>query len=133
MDDELHQIREKKLREMQEAIKGKKWAVVRIVDESNFQEMISNPEVVIDFWAEWCGPCRMVSPTVEKLAQEFARKVVFGKCNTDDNPRIATNFQISAIPTLLFFSRGKLVNRVIGAYPENAIRSQIERTFGSHA
>ncbi|MDD1675349.1 MAG: thioredoxin [Methanomicrobiales archaeon] len=132
MDDELQQIREKKLQEMRHAMGGKAKGVVRIIEERNFQEtMDNNPQVVIDFWAEWCGPCRMVSPIVEKLAQEFAGKVFFGKCNTDQNPRIAGNFQISAIPTLLFFSHGRLVNRVIGAYPEDTLRSQIVRTFGS--
>jgi thioredoxin 1 len=132
MDDELQQIREKKLREMQEAMGMKKKVGILLVEETNFQEFISrNTAVVIDFWAEWCGPCRMVGPIVEKLAREFEGRVVFGKCNTDHNPRIAMNFQISAIPTLLFFSDGKLVNRVIGAYPEEALRAQVAHTFGS--
>jgi thioredoxin 1 len=132
MEDELQNIREKKLREMQEAMSAKKKAGVQLVEESNFQEFITrNTAAVIDFWAEWCGPCRMVGPIVERLAQEFEGQVVFGKCNTDHNPRIAMNFQISAIPTLLFFSHGKMVNRVIGAYPEAALRVQVARTFGS--
>jgi thioredoxin 1 len=131
MDDELHQIRQRKIREMQEAMNAKKKIGVQLVEESNFDQFITrNPAVVIDFWAEWCGPCRVVGPMVEKLAREYEGSVVFGKCNTDNNPRIAMNFQISAIPTLLFFSHGKLVNRVIGAYPEEALRSQVARTFG---
>jgi thioredoxin 1 len=132
MDDELQQIREKKLREMREEMSRRKKVGVLLVEEANFQEFINkNTAVVIDFWAEWCGPCRMVGPIVEKLAQEFEGRVAFGKCNTDHNPRIAMNFQISAIPTLLFFSHGKLVNRVIGAYPEDALRAQVARSFGS--
>jgi thioredoxin 1 len=132
MEDELQHIREKKLREMQEAMNAKKKTGVQLVEESNFQEFITrNSAAVIDFWAEWCGPCRMVGPIVERLAQEYEGRVVFGKCNTDHNPRIAMNFQISAIPTLLFFSQGKMVNRVIGAYPEAALREQVARTFGS--
>jgi thioredoxin 1 len=132
MDDELQQIREKKLREMQEAMSAKKQSGVLLVEESNFQEFISrHSAAVIDFWAEWCGPCRMVGPIMERLAQEFEGHVAFGKCNTDNNPHIAMNFQISAIPTLLFFSHGQLVNRVIGAYPEDAMRAQVVRTFRS--
>jgi thioredoxin 1 len=132
MDDELQRIREKKMREIQEVMSAKKKKGVLLVEESNFQEFITgNPAVVIDFWAEWCGPCRMVGPMVERLAQEYEGRVVFGKCNTDHNPRIAMNYQISAIPTLLFFSNGKLVNRVIGAYPEASLRAQVARTFGS--
>ncbi len=131
MDDELRQIREKKLREMQESANARKRVGVQLVEESNFQEFITrNTNVVIDFWAEWCGPCRMVGPIVERLAKEFDDRVVFGKCNTDANPQIAMSFQISAIPTLLFFSHGTLVNRVIGAYPEAALKTQVERTFG---
>lgn len=120
------------MREMQEMVTARKQGEVHLVEESNFHEFIhKNASVVIDFWAEWCGPCRMVGPAVEHLAQEFAGRVVFGKCNTDHNSQIAMNLQISAIPTLLFFSNGKLVNRVIGAYPESALRAQVERTFGS--
>jgi thioredoxin 1 len=134
MDDELQQIREKRLREMQEKMMGRKKVGVLVVEESNFTEFITrNSAAVIDFWAEWCGPCRMVGPVVERLAQEFESRVVFGKCNTDSNPSIAANFQISAIPTLLFFSHGKLVNRVIGAYPEEALRTQVIRIFGSES
>jgi thioredoxin len=132
MDDELQRIRERRMREMQEAMSGKKRSEVLLVEESNFQDFITkHTAVVIDFWAEWCGPCRTVGPIVEHLAQEFGGRIVFGKCNTDHNPRIAMEFQISAIPTLLFFSHGKLVNRVIGAYPETSLRAQVVRTFGS--
>ena len=139
MDDELRRIREKKMKDMMESLVPSKKETspsqkprVLYVDERNFQQMLSeHPAMVIDFWAEWCGPCRMVSPIVERLAAEFAGTITFGKCNTDQNPRIAIQFSISAIPTLLFFSHGSLVHRVIGAYPEEALRSQILRTFGS--
>jgi len=132
MDEELHRIREMKMKEMLEVMATKKHPDVIHIDEANFQKVItSHPSVVIDFWAEWCGPCRMVGPIIEKLAQEFRGKVVFGKCNTDQNPRITTRFGISAIPTLLLFSHGTMVQRIIGAYPEESLRAQVIRAFGS--
>lgn len=133
MENELHRIREKKMKEILEVMDAKKHLGVIHIDEANFQQVItSHPSVVIDFWAEWCGPCRMVGPIVEKLSKEFAGKVVFGKCNTDQNPKITTRYGISAIPTLLLFSHATLVQRIIGAYPEESIRAQVIRTFGSH-
>ena len=86
--------------------------------------------VLVDFWARWCGPCRMVGPIIEELSHEFAGIVAFGKCNTDLNPRLATQYGISAIPTVLFFAGGRMVDRVIGAYPKDALRSRVTRAFG---
>ncbi len=111
------------------AKKGEKGGVM-IVTESQFQQLLSqHPRLVVDFWAEWCGPCRMVGPTIEQLSREFAGTISFGKCNTDENPRIATRFGISAIPTIMLFSSGQLVDRIIGAYPKETIRSRILRAF----
>jgi len=131
MDDELHYLREKKKKELMEAIESHKKAVIVHVDEKNFLQLIAiHPKFVIDFWAEWCGPCKMVAPIIEKCTSDFAGKVTFGKCNTDQNPRLASRFGISAIPTILFFLDGQLANRVIGAYPETVIKKQIVATYG---
>lgn len=135
MDDELAKIREKKLQELRERFTPTKkpaqyHANVIIIDEAHFVQIVrDNPHLVIDFWAEWCGPCRRVAPIVEEFAQEFTGKVTFGKCNTDENQRLAMQFGISAIPTMLFFSNGQMVDRLIGALPKEMIHSKIVRNF----
>ena len=131
MDDELTRIRERRKQELAEHMKNiEKVANVVNVEEAHFQELIStHPFVVVDFWAEWCGPCRRIAPVMEELSKEFAGKVTFAKCNTDDNRRLATQFNISAIPAIMLFSHGQLVERIIGAYPKEAIREKILRKF----
>lgn len=94
------------------------------------QILAAHPLLVIDCWAPWCGPCRRVGPIIESLAKEMAPTVIFGKCNTDENHQISARFQISAIPTILLFSSGKLAGRITGAYPQEVLRSKIVRTFG---
>ena len=132
MDDELIKIRQKKLMEMQERIRMQSEGKVLHLDQANFIELLhAHPALVVDFWAEWCGPCRSVGPVVEELAREYAGRVTFAKCNTDDNPAISGQFTISAIPTLIFFLRGKLVDRVTGAYPKEALKKRVETAFGS--
>jgi thioredoxin 1 len=131
MDDELTRLREKRKQELAEKMRPpEKTANVSNIDEIHFQEYIStNPYVVMDFWAEWCGPCRRIAPIMDELSKEFAGKVAFAKCNTDDNRRLAMQFNISAIPAMLLFSRGQLIERIIGAYPKEAIREKIIRKF----
>ncbi len=131
-DEDLERIRRQRLRELEAAAQLGRGAAVLQVSDATFSDIVQkNPFIVIDFWAEWCGPCRMVSPVIGELAAEFAGRVAFGKCNVDENPRIAAGFGISAIPTLLFFANGMLVDRVIGAQPKEAIRSRVLRAFGS--
>lgn len=131
MDDELARIREKKIQEMQARLAAQSSGKVLFLDQGNFQALLhAHRALVVDFWAEWCGPCRMVGPVVEELAREYAGKVSFAKCNTDDNPLLSGSFTISAIPTLLFFSNGALVDRVTGAYPKDALKKVVERAFG---
>jgi len=131
MDDDLTRIRERRKQELAATMKNTdKAATVINVEEMHFQEFIStHPFVVVDFWAEWCGPCRRIAPVMEELSREFAGKVTFAKCNTDDNRRLATQFNISAIPAIMLFSQGQLVERIIGAYPKEAIREKILRKF----
>ncbi|MFA4877958.1 MAG: thioredoxin [Methanoregula sp.] len=132
MDDELFRIREKRKRELEEKMKHEKMkGTVENIDEMHFQEFIStHPNVVVDFWAEWCGPCRRIAPIMDELATEFYGKVAFAKCNTDDNRSLSMKFNIDAIPAMMIFSRGQLVDRIIGAYPKEAIREKIIRRFG---
>jgi len=132
-DDELDMIRQKKLREMQATIEKKAMYSgpgITEINEINIDDFIaSNRHVVIDLWAEWCGPCKKIAPAMEELSSEFYGEVAFGKCNTDENQPIAMRYQISAIPTLLLFSGGQMADRLTGAYPKDNIRKRIKSTF----
>jgi len=99
---------------------------LQITDES-FRELIAGDKpVVIDFWAEWCGPCRMVGPTIEELAKEYEDKAVIGKINVDENDEIAGEYGIRSIPTILFFKNGVLADRHIGVAPKNLLEEKLK-------
>ena len=135
-DEELERLREAKLREMMrrlaEARRGRPRErpldrPVELTDE-NFDEFVrTHPLVVVDCWAPWCAPCRLVAPIVEELARRYAGRVVFGKLNVDENPLTAMRFGITGIPTLLLFKRGRLVDRLIGARPMDAMEAWITK------
>jgi thioredoxin len=131
MDDELSRIREKRVQELTDKMKNTgKSGSVSDVNEMYFQQFITtNQFAVIDFWAEWCGPCRRVAPVMDELAREFSGRVAFGKCNTDENRHLAMEFNISAIPAIMLFRNGQLTDRIIGAYPKDAIRDKIVHRF----
>jgi thioredoxin 1 len=130
MDDELQRIREKRLREMTEHLHGGEAPIVYPVNAANFRQLLlANPFLVIDFWAEWCGPCKMVAPVIEELSSEFSGTVTFAKCNTDENPGIAGGFGITAIPTIILFRDGTAVDMVVGAYPKEALKTRIKKAF----
>lgn len=96
--------------------------------DADFDAFVTKyPLVVVDCWAPWCGPCRMVAPVVEALAKEMTGKVAFGKLNTDENPKTPTKFNINAIPTLLIYKGGKLADRIVGAMPKEQLANQIKR------
>jgi thioredoxin 1 len=97
------------------------------VTDSAFEKTVmqSNLPVVVDFWAPWCGPCRMVAPTLDKLAKENAGNLLIAKVNTDENPQWAMNFQVQGIPTMLFVANGKVVHRQVGALPEPMLREVV--------
>lgn len=100
------------------------------VDESNFEKEVlnSNLPVLVDFWAPWCGPCRMIAPIVEEIAKEYEGKIKVCKVNTDESPDLAMKYQIASIPTLAIFKEGKEVKRQIGAMPKPMLKKFIETT-----
>ena len=94
--------------------------------DQNFNEMVGkHPLLIVDFWAPWCGPCRMVTPVITELSQELAGKAVFGKLNVDENPMIASTFGIQSIPTIAIFKNGKAVDGIIGAASKSHIMSKL--------
>ncbi|HOI42756.1 MAG TPA: thioredoxin [Elusimicrobiales bacterium] len=96
---------------------------IQLTDANFEQEVVkSGTPVLVDFWAPWCGPCRMIGPIIEELAGEYAGKVKVCKLNTDENPETASRFQISAIPTILFFKDGKMVKDAVGLQPKEELK-----------
>lgn len=98
-------------------------APIHVKDDS-FEKMVINSTlpVVVDFWAPWCGPCKMVAPTLDKLAKEFSGKVMVAKINTDEDNQWAQKYNIQSIPTMLFVHNGKIVHTQVGALPEGVLR-----------
>ena len=102
--------------------------MVKDVTDQNFEEEVikSTLPVLVDLWAPWCGPCRMVAPVIDKLAEKYDGRFKFCRLNVDENPKTATGYRVMSIPTLMFFKDGKAVDTVIGAVPEQALQPKID-------
>ncbi len=98
------------------------------VTDANFEELVLNSDkpVLVDFWAEWCGPCRMVTPIVKELAEEYGEKAVITKMDVDSNPGTSVKFGIRNIPTILFFKNGEIVDKQVGAVPKTILASKLD-------
>ncbi len=97
--------------------------------DANFEDQVlkSDKPCLVDFWAEWCGPCRMVGPMVEEISREYGEKLKVGKLNVDENSETAAKYGIMSIPSLLFFNGGKVVDQVIGALPKKQLVEKVEK------
>jgi thioredoxin 1 len=133
-DPELEKIRARKMQKLRE------WAARETaserqtpnepitVSDADFDQIVKRyPLVVVDCWAAWCGPCRMIAPVIDELAKDYAGKVVFGKLNVDENPQTAARFSVMSIPTLLIIKNGEEVDRIIGAVPRQLIEAKLRR------
>lgn len=101
-------------------------ATVKVTDQS-FKEQTSKGLVVVDFWAPWCGPCKMIGPVLEELSDEMADKVTIAKLNVDENQQTAGQYGVMSIPTLLFFKDGEVVDQVVGFQPKEALEARINQ------
>ncbi|MFC1955379.1 thioredoxin [Chloroflexota bacterium] len=101
------------------------------IDDSNFEQVVLNSKipVLLDFWAAWCAPCRMVAPVVDELAQEYDGKVSFGKVDVDQNPKIAGKYGIMSIPTLILFKDGKPITNMVGFKPKAQLKQSLDSTL----
>ncbi len=103
--------------------------MIKEVNDKNFDEEIGNSEniVVVDFWAPWCGPCRMLSPVIEELAKEMGKEVKFAKVNVDENPMISSKYRIASIPTVMVFNKDVVKDTMVGFRPKADIKKIIEK------
>ena len=105
--------------------------MIKEVNDKNFNEEIANSDsiVVVDFWAPWCGPCRMLSPVIEELAKEMGKEVKFAKVNVDENPMISSKYRIASIPTVMVFSKDKVKETMVGFRPKADLKQIIQRNL----
>jgi len=132
--DELDEIKRKKMEKMMKDMNKPPAPSIElpdkpvIVTDATIDSMTSAyPLFILDCWAEWCGPCRMIGPIIEQLAAEMKGRAVFGKLNVDQNMQTANKYRISAIPTLMIFKDGKLIDKLVGASPKPALTAKLQK------
>lgn len=129
-DSEEELIKKKILESILKQKESPQGAVISLTAETFYEFINSHENVVVDCWAEWCYPCRVVSPIVEELARKYAGKISFAKLNVDENPEIASDFGIMGIPTLLVFKNGQLADAIVGALPKKLLEQRILEALG---
>ncbi len=130
-DDELERLKRETLKKIlsspQQPSAQTPTRPVELTDDTFDSFIASHEYVVVDFWAPWCVPCRIVSPILEQLSRVYGDKVAFAKVNTDENPATATRFYIEGIPTILFIKNGEVVDQIVGAYPKSYIENTLRK------
>ncbi len=126
--DEIDQIRQKRMELLKKKVEALDYPAAPIlVTDATFDSLVSQyPLILVDCWAQWCGPCRMLSPIMDELAAELQGKVVFAKLNVDENKSTASRFAISSIPAMLVFKNGTLVEQIVGAVPKQNIMGKLQ-------
>lgn len=128
--DELERIKREKMKRMMERQKYPDNPIK--VDDKDFEStIIKYPLVVIDCWADWCAPCKMIAPIIEELAKKYKGRIVFGKLDVSKNKTVPAKFGIRGIPTLLVFNKGKLVDRIVGVQPMSVLESRLKKYLES--
>jgi thioredoxin 1 len=127
-NDELKQLKERKRAEFKARKEMSK--PVHVTDADFGETVKKHPVALIDFWAEWCGPCRSLAPTIEELHKEYAGKVFIGKLDVDENPQTAEGFQVLSIPTLIVMKNGQEVDRIVGCVPKKSIETVLKKHLG---
>lgn len=134
-DEKLEQLKRQQLKELVESASSPKMEDGKPtrVDSASFETIVLNSKtpVVVDFFADWCGPCHAVAPHVERLAARYGGRIRFAKLNVDENPELAERFEILSIPTLVFFRGGRVVDRLVGAVPCRTIEQRVEQLAAS--